>query len=42
MTQLRDNTTNNTGKHLTLGERYKIEAYLEEGHSYREMGRRLG
>lgn len=42
MTQLHDNTTNNTGKHLTLGERYKIEAYLEEGHSYREMGRRLG
>ena len=29
MTQLHDDTTNNTGKHLALGERYKIEAYLK-------------
>lgn len=42
MTYSHDNTSNRAGKHLTYGERCKIEAYLEEGLTRREIGRRLG
>lgn len=42
MTYTDDNISLKSGKHLTYAERNKIEAYLEQNLSYREIGRRLG